>query len=171
MVTCYIALGSNIEPREYYLKKAVQLLRREPDVVLVKWSGIVESQAQTREPQPDFLNAVIEIKTGLAPKALLKVLLDIETCCGRQRKGVHAPRTLDLDLLLYGREMMQMPALTIPHPRMHERAFVLGPLAEIAPKVLHPLNHRTIAALLANVSHQEVRPWPGGTAWAASLKE
>jgi len=171
MVTCYVALGSNIEPREEYLKKGVRLLRQEPGIRVEKWSGIVESKAQTAEPQPDFLNAAIEIRTSLAPRALLDVLLNIEARCGRQRLGVQAPRTLDLDLLLYGGEMMETPALTIPHPRMQTRAFVLGPLAEIAPGVLHPPSCQTIAALLTKVSYQELRPWPGGTAWAGSLKE
>ncbi len=171
MLVCYIALGSNIEPREYYLKEAVRLLRLEPGIELGEWSTIVQSQAQTSEPQPDFLNAVIEVRTRLAPYDLLAVLMAIEARCGRQRSRWQAPRTLDLDLLMYGQEIIETPTLTIPHPRMQERAFVLGPLAEIAPAVLHPLSHQTIAALLTKVSHQVLQPWPGGKSWAASFKE
>jgi 2-amino-4-hydroxy-6-hydroxymethyldihydropteridine diphosphokinase len=110
--------------------------------------------------QPDFVNAVAEIETSLAPRKLLEELLAIETRFGRARTFPDAPRTLDLDLLLYGDRIIAEPGLTVPHPRMHERAFVLAPLAEIAPDAVVPVKG-AVAALLAGCKGQSVAKLPG----------
>jgi 2-amino-4-hydroxy-6-hydroxymethyldihydropteridine diphosphokinase len=105
--------------------------------------------------QPDFINAVAEIQTMLGARALLEALLAIETRFGRRREFPGAPRTLDLDLLLYGDRVIAEPGLVVPHPRMHERAFVLAPLAEIAPDIAIPGKGRA-GALLAACSDQKI---------------
>jgi 2-amino-4-hydroxy-6-hydroxymethyldihydropteridine diphosphokinase len=105
--------------------------------------------------QPEFVNAVVEIETELAPEALLKELLAIEGRSGRTRTFQNAPRTLDLDLLLYGDQVIAQPGLAVPHPRMHERAFVLAPLAEIAPDTTIP-GKGIASALLSACKDQDV---------------
>jgi len=131
----YVAIGSNLGDREQTLLDAVEALRAEPGVVVVAVSSLVETDPVGFLDQPRFVNGVVALETTLPARALLELLLEVERRFGRIREGVppQGPRTLDLDLLLYGDEEIDEPGLQIPHPRMHERPFVLGPLAEIAP--------------------------------------
>ena len=138
MTLAYVGLGANIgEPRRQLLA-AIEELMGLPDTQLVLVSGIYRSDPVGYADQPDFLNAVVQLDTELAPEALLDHLQQIENRHGRERPFPGAPRTLDLDLLLHGNQSIASPRLTVPHPRMHERAFVLEPLTEIAPDIAIP---------------------------------
>jgi 2-amino-4-hydroxy-6-hydroxymethyldihydropteridine diphosphokinase len=137
MTAAYVGLGANIEPHKY-LKLAIEELNQVPGTRLVRASSLYRSAPLGYVEQPDFLNAVAELDTVLEPEQLLDRLQEIENRHGRERPFPNAPRTLDLDLLLHGERVMQSPRLSLPHPRMHERAFVLEPLAEIAPQAVIP---------------------------------
>jgi 2-amino-4-hydroxy-6-hydroxymethyldihydropteridine diphosphokinase len=138
MTLAYVGLGANIgEPRRQ-LQAAIEELKQLPDSAVLLASGLYRSAPLGHVDQPDFLNAVVQIDTRLRPEALLERLQEIEGRHGRQRPFAGAPRTLDLDLLLYGDQTIDTPRLKVPHPRMHQRAFVLKPLAEIAPQVTIP---------------------------------
>ena len=138
MTLAYVGLGANIgEPRRQLLA-AIEELMGLPDTQLVLVSGIYRSDPAGYADQPAFLNAVVQLDTELAPEALLDHLQEIENRHGRERPFPGAPRTLDLDLLLHGNQSIASPRLTVPHPRMHERAFVLEPLTEIAPDIAIP---------------------------------
>jgi 2-amino-4-hydroxy-6-hydroxymethyldihydropteridine diphosphokinase len=136
----YVALGSNLGDREATLLAAVEALRAEPGVEVAAVSSLIETEPVGFLDQPRFVNGVAALDTTLSARALLELLLEVEERFGRSREGVPAqgPRTLDLDLLLYGEEEIDEPGLRVPHPRMHERLFVLGPLAEIAPGLQIP---------------------------------
>src|SRR5690242_16631519 len=137
-VTAYIGLGSNLGDRRDSLERAVSALRQTPGVRVVRVSSFYETEPVGGPPgQPMFLNAAAELATDLGPEALLQVLLDVEQALGRVRSEHWGPRTIDLDSLLYGDLALSGPRLTVPHPRMHERRFVLQPLAEIAPQAVH----------------------------------
>ena len=129
----YVGLGSNLGDREETLLAAVEALRAEPGVEVVALSGLIETEPVGVLDQPRFVNGVVALDTTLPARALLELLLDVERRFGRTREGVPAqgPRTLDLDLLLYGDAEIDEPGLQVPHPRMHERPFVLAPLAEV----------------------------------------
>lgn len=149
--TAYIALGANLGDREQTLRSAIAALRRLG--TLEAASSFYETAPVGMVEQPDFLNAVIALRTTLLPQELMTALLRIEQQHGRDRsvsvpKG---PRTLDLDLLSYGDVVMEMPTLTLPHPSLAERRFVLVPLAEIAPQWRHPVSRKTAAGLLSEL--------------------
>lgn len=151
----YIALGSNLGDRVAYLNAAISRLRTEPGVQVKAVSRFWETTPVGGPAgQGTYLNAAAAVETDLAPPALLKLLLLIEAEQERLRTDRFGPRTLDLDILLYGDTVLDEPQLTIPHPRLHERSFMLGPLAEIAPGAVHPKFHRTIAQLLAELGHR-----------------
>ncbi len=137
MVTAYIALGANLGDAAAALQDAVAALRGLPETSVGKVSSIYKTAPQGSDashgPVNDYLNAVVEVCTGLTAPALLQRLQQIENAAGRERPFRNAPRTLDLDLLLYGSARVESAQLTVPHPRMWQRAFVLVPLAEIAP--------------------------------------
>jgi len=134
----YVGLGSNLQDPAAQLKSAFAELAALASTRVVVRSSLYRSAPVGYADQPDFINAVAAIETALAPCVLLDALLDIERRHGRVREFQNSPRTLDLDLLLYGELQLHEPGLTIPHPRMHERAFVLLPLAEIAPQLVIP---------------------------------
>jgi 2-amino-4-hydroxy-6-hydroxymethyldihydropteridine diphosphokinase len=131
----YVGLGSNLGDRESTIRSAVAELDAAEDIDVVAVSTLVDTEPVGYLDQPRFLNGVAALDTGRSPEALLELLLDVEARFGRDRAAVPAqgPRTLDLDLLLYGDVEIDEPGLRIPHPRLHERAFVLGPLAELEP--------------------------------------
>jgi len=134
----FIALGSNLQNPAEQVKHAFSEIARLPNTQLVRTSSLYKTAPLGYDNQPDFINAVAEVTTELDALTLLRSLLDIETRNGRERPFPNAPRVLDLDLLLYDDLMMQTPELTLPHPRMHERGFVLLPLTEIAPTASIP---------------------------------
>ena len=136
--TAFIALGSNLENPAAQVTAGFAALAALPHTRLTARSSLYRSAPIGYADQPDFINAVAVIETALAPRALLDALLAIERGRGRVRDFPNAPRTLDLDVLLYGQWEWHEHGLTIPHPRMHERAFVLLPLAEIAPRCVIP---------------------------------
>ena len=136
MVTAYIALGANLGAAAASLQQAVAAIRKLPETRVSKVSSIYKTAPMDsdplRGPVNDYLNAVIEVQTGLNAPALLQQLQQIEQAAGRERPYLNAPRTLDLDVLLYGSGRIESAHLTVPHQRMWQRAFVLVPLAEIA---------------------------------------
>jgi 2-amino-4-hydroxy-6-hydroxymethyldihydropteridine diphosphokinase len=145
----YLALGSNLGDRQANLDAAIARLRASTGVEVVRVSSALENPAVGGPANsPAFLNAAAEIRTVLSAHALLERLLEIERELGRVRRDRWEPRVIDLDVLLFGNEIISTGELTIPHPRMHERRFVLEPLAEIAPGVVHPVRKVTIAKLL-----------------------
>jgi len=134
-VTAYVALGANLGDAAAALRGALEALNATPGVRVVRASSLYRT-APIESSGPDYLNAVAEVATTRHAPALLDALQGIEQAAGRERPYRNAPRTLDLDLLLYGGARIASPRLTVPHPRMHERAFVLVPLAEIAPELV-----------------------------------
>ena len=139
MTRAYVGLGANLGDRERTFREAVDALAGEAGIELVAVSTLRETEPVGVGDQPRFLNGVAELETSLAARALLDRLLAVEQRFGRVRvPGEHGPRTLDLDLLLYGDEAIDEPGLTVPHPRLHERSFVLEPLAELAPGLVVP---------------------------------
>jgi 3-oxoacyl-[acyl-carrier protein] reductase len=148
-ISTYIALGSNLGDRGAYLDRAVAALGRHPAITLGKVSRYYETEPVGGPPgQGPFLNAAAQIDTELSARELLEALLEIERSLGRVRQERHGPRTIDLDLLLYGEMILGDIGLTVPHPRMHERLFVLAPLAEISPAARHPVFGKTVGSLL-----------------------
>jgi len=151
MTRAYVALGSNVGDRERMLWSAIHMLAFNPEVDVVAVSSFRETAPVGYLDQPDFLNAAVAIETELGSRALLDLLLSIELELGRTRDGPRfGPRTIDLDLVLYGDEVIDEPGLTVPHPRLHERRFVLEPLAELDPGLTVP-EKGSVQALLARV--------------------
>ncbi len=153
-VTAYVGLGANLGDAPATLRDAVAELAALPQTRLVAQSSLYRS-APVDADGPDFFNAVVALDTGLEAADLLVQLQRIEQAHGRLRSHANAPRTLDLDLLLHGQACMQTAALTLPHPRLHRRAFVLAPLAEIAPD-LAIAGHGPVRDLLRQVADQRI---------------
>jgi len=154
-VRAYIGLGANLGEPESQVRRAVSALAAIPQTRVLAASSLYRSAPVGHAAQPDFVNAVAEIETRLGAEELLGELLATEARFGRVREFPNAPRTLDLDLLLYGERVIAEDKLTVPHPRMHERAFVLVPLAEIAPDIAIPGKGRA-GALLAACTGQKI---------------
>lgn len=149
-VTAYIALGANLDDPVAQVRTGLAALAALPRTRLLACSSLYRTAPVGYADQPDFINAVAAVETTLNPRELLDQLLAIELKHGRVRKFANAPRTLDLDVLLYGDVELHEDGLTIPHPRLHERAFVLVPLAEIAPHCVVP-GHGAVGELLRAV--------------------
>lgn len=148
----YIGLGANLGDRQAGIQRALRELTNLPTIELVKVSALYETTPVGFTNQPDFLNQVISVRTSLPPQALLHVLLHIENQMGRTRTIHWGPRVIDMDLLLYGDMQIAVPGLTIPHPYLRERAFVLVPLAEIAPDWALPEDGKTISEIAEGFS-------------------
>ncbi|MDA1256966.1 MAG: 2-amino-4-hydroxy-6-hydroxymethyldihydropteridine diphosphokinase [Chloroflexi bacterium] len=156
----YIGLGSNLDSnagdRSYNLRAALDAMRSVGRIGGI--SSVYETEAWgVEEEQPDYLNQVARLETALGPTELVVAMLRIESDFGRERSGRYSSRTIDLDVLLHGDAVIDEPGAQIPHPRLHERAFVLVPLAEIAPSVVHPVLGITVAEILAGVDRSGVR--------------
>jgi len=148
MTIAFIAMGSNLGNRNYYIKKALAYLQNSVSVLIQTTSTLIETSPCGGPPQGKYLNGVVKILTSLSPQDLLKLLQHIELKLGRKRGVVNGPRTIDLDILLYGNENINEPNLQIPHPRMCQREFVIKPLLEIEPKLklkLSDLNSRILS--------------------------
>ena len=145
----FVGLGANLDDPRAHIERAFSELAHLPKSALVAKSSLWRSAPMGYANQPEFINAVAELETELSADRLLDELNGLETAHGRERSFANAPRTLDLDLLLYGDEVRTSPRLTLPHPRMHERAFVLKPLLEIAPDARIPGHGSAHASLQA----------------------
>lgn len=143
----YLSIGSNMGNREEYLQTALEKLRQERTIRGVRVSDWIETEPYGYVEQASFLNAAVELETLESPDSLLKILQKIETEGGRERTIHWGPRTIDLDIVLFGDVVMQTEMLTIPHREMHLREFVLRPLAQLAPWVSHPVYHKTVSEL------------------------
>jgi len=151
----YLGLGSNQGDRLANLAAARAGLS--PEIQVLKASPIYETEPWGYKPQPAFLNQALQAKTDFLPLDLLQLVKDLEIRLGRQRTFRNGPRVIDIDILLYDDSIMSLPGLKVPHPRMEERAFVLVPLAEIAPGLIHPVYRQTIQELLKKVDRTGVK--------------
>ena len=159
-VTAYLGLGSNMGERQDYLDRALDFLSQR--LRIEKVSSIYDTEPVGNVNQPRFLNMVCQVYTSLAPMALLALGKGIESKLGRVSGKSNAPRPIDIDILFYGDQIIETPELVIPHPRLTERAFVLIPLAQIAPDLVHPVNSKTIKELLEGLTEvQGVFKWGG----------
>ncbi len=145
----YLSLGSNIGDREHHLRHAIECLEQLGRVTAV--SSLYETEPVEFTDQAWFLNCAVALETTKTPQELMAALLALEREMGRQRTQRKGPRAIDIDILLVGETVLHTPGLTIPHPAMHERRFVLVPLAEIAPEARHPALKKTICELLAEL--------------------
>jgi len=149
MTVAYIGLGSNLGDREANLNNALDMLSQK--VLIAEISPFYLSEPEIFKDQPDFLNAVACIDTDRTAQELLKLLNGVEQRMGRERTFSGAPRPIDLDLIFFGSDIINQPGLEVPHPRAHKRAFVLVPMADVAPDFIHPVLHKTIGELLAGL--------------------
>ena len=159
MARAWLSLGSNLGDRAAHLRAAIRALSA-PALGLQAVSQVWETEAVGYSAQPEFLNMAARLETGLGPWELLRTLQAIEQAEGKATPFRWGPRSLDLDILAYEGQVMDDPSLTLPHPRLHERAFMLAPLAEIDPLLRHPLLDRSIQELLSGLpaGHAAVRP-------------
>jgi len=157
-LTVYLGLGSNLGRREDNLRRAIGLLRRY--VRTRRASSVYETAPWGLLKQPNFLNCIVEVTATIAPRQLLSAVKSIEKEMGRRPGLRYGPRLIDVDILLYGDQTVESPDLQIPHPRMHQRAFVLVPLAELAPQLSHPAFTVTVAQLADGVAGKDgVETW------------
>ena len=156
MKTIYLALGSNIGDREENLQAAIRSFPT-AGITTLRESPVYETEPVGFAGQRWFLNMVVEAETALFPMQLLTRTGKIERALGRVRTIPNGPRTIDIDILLYGNAVVRSPQLEIPHPRMQERRFVLAPLADLAPALRHPVTRKTVAQMLAAAPPQNIR--------------
>lgn len=161
--TAWVGLGGNLGDVPATFQRALAMLGGLPDTIVVRCSRNYRSPAWGPVAQPDYVNAACELHTHLPAGQLMRALLEIERACGRDREATDAlrwgPRTLDLDLLLYGDACIESATLSVPHPRLHERAFALAPLAELEPGLRVP-GHGTVSQLLAGLDADGVQALP-----------
>ena len=150
MATAFVGIGSNLGDRETHLRSAIDLLAAEEGIEIVAVSRLRETEPVGPVEQGPFLNGAVQVSTDLPPRQLLERLLDVEQRLGRVRDVRFGPRTIDLDLLVYGDETADEPGLALPHPRLHERRFALEPLAELAPSLVVP-GRGPVSALLSEL--------------------
>jgi len=155
-VCAYIALGSNLGQRDQNMNAAIEKIKQIVGVQVRKVSSFYETEPVGGPPQGLYLNAVLEIDCSLSAQELLRELQRIENELGRERVGKNFPRTIDLDILLFGADVIDEPGLNVPHPRMNEREFVLDPLNEIAPDAVHPVMGLSVSELRR--VHRQSRP-------------
>jgi 2-amino-4-hydroxy-6-hydroxymethyldihydropteridine diphosphokinase len=155
----YLGLGSNLGERLAIMQQAVDRLAREPGIRLMASSRVWETDPVGGPPQPDYLNAVIRIDTDLTPFDLLDACQRVERALGREREVRWGPRTIDIDLLLFGDQRLDVPLLTVPHPRMTSRAFVLLPLLELDPEARMPDGTRLVDVRLGSDAAGGARPF------------
>jgi 2-amino-4-hydroxy-6-hydroxymethyldihydropteridine diphosphokinase len=155
MARAVIGLGANLGDPAAQLRTAIAAIEHLPETRVLAVSSFYRTAPVGYLAQPEFVNAAVAVETALAPRALLDALQAIEAAAGRERRFKDAPRTLDLDILLHGDLVADEPGLTIPHPRLHERAFALAPLVEIAPDAVVP-GHGRAADLLARCAAQKI---------------
>jgi 2-amino-4-hydroxy-6-hydroxymethyldihydropteridine diphosphokinase len=167
MATVYLGLGSNLGDREAFISQAMEMLCQK--IQLLSVSSLYQAAPLGFTEQPSFLNAVLKASTAFSPRELLSLTQSVEKKLGRERTQPWGPRTVDLDVLFYDSVILEDPDLTIPHPRLHQRAFVLIPLCEIEPLLLHPVLKKPICLLLKeNCGQQSVhlfsplKKQPGG---------
>ncbi len=157
MPTTYLALGTNLGDRLANLRTAIDSLA--PKLRVTRTSTIYETPPWGYADQPSFLNMVIEAETSLKPRALLRYLKEKEDELGRVKNFRNGPRKIDLDILFYDDLILEEENLVIPHPRLHERAFVLVPLADIAPDFIHPLLADDVKSMLNKLDFEEIKPF------------
>ena len=155
MAHAYIGFGSNIDDRLHYITQALRLLLDAEDISLIQISSLYETEPVGYEEQNWFLNGVVAVETDLLVHELLALLKGIEELVGRKHRSRWGPREVDLDLLIYDQCCINTPDLTVPHPEMHQRSFVLVPFAEIAPDILHPIFGQNIRTLLSNLNDEK----------------
>jgi 2-amino-4-hydroxy-6-hydroxymethyldihydropteridine diphosphokinase len=144
----FIGLGSNLGDREANIRQALQFLEQLPETTIVRGSSLYDTEPVGVPDQPNFLNGVVQIETHLAPRQLLWNLMLIERRLGRVRTQQWGPRVIDLDLLLYGEEVVDEDDLQVPHPHMTQRSFVMVPMVEIDPLLVHPVTNQTMLSIL-----------------------
>jgi 2-amino-4-hydroxy-6-hydroxymethyldihydropteridine diphosphokinase len=144
----FIGVGSNLGDREANIRQALQFLEQLPETTIVRGSSLYDTEPVGVSDQPNFLNGVVQIETHLAPRQLLWNLMLIERRLGRVRTQQWGPRVIDLDLLLYGEEVVDEDDLQVPHPLMTQRSFVMVPLVEIEPLLVHPVTNQTMLSIL-----------------------
>ncbi|MBI4180977.1 MAG: 2-amino-4-hydroxy-6-hydroxymethyldihydropteridine diphosphokinase, partial [Chloroflexi bacterium] len=169
LVTAYLSLGSNLGNRQDNLDKALDLLSQRLRVGMI--SSLYDTEPVGNINQPRFLNLVCQVHTSLGPEKLLALAKEIELKLGRASGKSGAPRPIDIDILFYGSRVIETPELVIPHPRLTERAFVLIPLAEIAPDLVHPISGKTIRELLQRVAGTSGVLKQGTPGWKRNEKE
>lgn len=157
-INIYLSLGSNLGDREKFLNEACVAIDSDAGNVMAR-SMIYETLAWGKTDQPNFLNQVIEIKSNYKPESLFHILQQIERRFGRKRTVLWGPRTLDIDILFYGNEIIRSKSLVIPHPEVVNRIFVLMPMNDIAPNYFHPSENQSIAKLLQNIPNKG-QIWP-----------
>ncbi len=141
---CYLGLGSNLGNREENIKNAISKLSSDPDILIEKRSSMIETKPYGNNDQPDFINSAIEIDTDLPPEKLLSKCLVVENELGRKRNEKWGSRIIDIDILFFGNHIINLQKLTVPHPDLHNREFVLRSLNEICPDFIHPVLDKSI---------------------------
>lgn len=147
----FIGVGSNVGRREEQIARAIALLRASPDIKVLRQAALYETEPVGIEDQPWFINTAVEVETDLPPLELLRRLKEIERLLGRRERGRWAMREIDLDLLLYGDLVLEEAELALPHPQLDRRRFVLEPLVELAPELIHPRLQKRLRQLLAEL--------------------
>jgi 2-amino-4-hydroxy-6-hydroxymethyldihydropteridine diphosphokinase len=149
---CYLGLGSNLGDRKDYINRAITRFAAIDSIKLLKCSSIIETEPFGRQDQPEFLNCVLKISTSLSPEELLKICQETEISLGRIHRELWGPRTIDIDILFYGKRIVDLPHLVIPHPGITVRKFILTSLMELCPDFIHPITHRSIRQMYQFIS-------------------